>query len=147
MAQQTPLSMGFSRQGYWNGSPCPSPGDLPNPGIEPTSLTSPVSAGGFFIPSATWAALIYSTTLEIPASLEAQLVKNPPAMWETWVRSWVGKIPWRRERLPTPVFWPGEFQGLYSPWGRKSRTRLINFHFHFHSGNSHPVIEVLLLGN
>ena len=31
---------------------------------------------------------------------------------------WVGKIPWRRERLPTPVFWPGEFHGLYSPWGR-----------------------------
>ena len=26
---------------------------------------------------------------------------------------------WRRERLPTPVFWPGEFHGLYSPWGRK----------------------------
>ena len=32
---------------------------------------------------------------------------------------WVGKIPWRRERLPTPVFWPGEFQRLYSPYGRK----------------------------
>ena len=31
----------------------------------------------------------------------------------------VGKIPWRRERLPTPVFWPGEFHGLYSPWGHK----------------------------
>ena len=31
--------------------------------------------------------------------------------------SWVGKIPWRR--LPTPVFWPGEFRGLYSLWGRK----------------------------
>ena len=30
---------------------------------------------------------------------------------------WVGKIPWRRERLPTPVLWPGEFRGLYSPWG------------------------------
>ncbi|KAB0340862.1 hypothetical protein FD755_024664, partial [Muntiacus reevesi] len=29
---------------------------------------------------------------------------------------WVGKIPWRRERLPTSVFWPGEFRGLYSPW-------------------------------
>ena len=29
------------------------------------------------------------------------------------------KIPWRRERLPTPVFWPGELHGLYSPWGRK----------------------------
>ena len=34
-------------------------------------------------------------------------------MWETWV----GKTPWRRERLPTPVFWPREFWGLYSPWG------------------------------
>ena len=32
---------------------------------------------------------------------------------------WVGKIPWRRERLPTPVFWPGESHGLYSSWGRK----------------------------
>ena len=38
------------------------------------------------------------------ASLVAQLVKNPPAIQETWVRSWVGKIPWRRGRLPTPVF-------------------------------------------
>ena len=32
---------------------------------------------------------------------------------------WVGKIPWRRERLTTPVFWPREFYGLYSPWDRK----------------------------
>ena len=32
---------------------------------------------------------------------------------------WVGMIPWRRERLPTPVFWPGDSHGLYSPWGRK----------------------------
>ena len=52
-------------------------------------------------------------------SLVAQLVKNPPAMWETWVWSLVGKIPWRRDRLPTLVFWPGEFHGLYSPWGHK----------------------------
>ena len=34
---QTPLSMGFSRQEYWNGLPCPSPGDLPNLGVEPRS--------------------------------------------------------------------------------------------------------------
>ena len=33
--------------------------------------------------------------------------------------SWVGKISWRRERLPTPVFWPGEFHGLFSPWDCK----------------------------
>ena len=31
----------------------------------------------------------------------------------------VGKIPWRRERLPTPVFWLREYHGLYSPWGHK----------------------------
>ena len=40
-------------------------------------------------------------------------------MQETWVDPWVGKIPWRRERLPTPVFWPGEFHELYSPWDCK----------------------------
>ena len=39
-AHQAPLSMGFSRQEYWGGLLCPPPGDLPNPGIEPTSLTS-----------------------------------------------------------------------------------------------------------
>ena len=48
------------------------------------------------------------------ASLVAQTVKNTPAMWETWVWPQVGKIPWRRERLPTPVFWPGEFYGQRS---------------------------------
>ena len=61
----------------------------------------------------------------------AQLVKNLPAMQETWVRSlgWVGKICWRRERLLTPVFWPGDFHGLYSPWGHKELDRLNDFHF------------------
>ena len=58
------------------------------------------------------------------ASLVAQLVKNSPAMWETGFDPWVGKIPWRRERLPTPVFWPREFLGLYSPWGRKELDRI-----------------------
>ena len=59
------------------------------------------------------------------ASLVAQLVKNPPAMRETWVRSlgledpWVWKIPWRREWPLTLVICPGEFHGLYSPWGHK----------------------------
>ena len=63
------------------------------------------------------------------ASLVAQMVKNPPAMWETWVHPWVGKIPWRREQLPTPVFWPGEFHGLYSTRGLKSQTWLSDLHF------------------
>ena len=41
VARQPPLSMGFPRQEYWSGLPFPSPGDLPNPGIEPMSLMSP----------------------------------------------------------------------------------------------------------
>ena len=49
----------------------------------------------------------------------AQLVKNLPAMGRPGFDPWIGKIPWRRERPPTPVLWPGEFLGLYSPWGHK----------------------------
>ena len=46
--------MGLSRQEYWSGLPCPPPGDLPDPGIEPASLVSPELAGRFFTTSATW---------------------------------------------------------------------------------------------
>ena len=53
VACQAPLSMGFSRQEYWSGLPCTSPGHLPDPGIEPVSLMSPALAGGFFTTGAT----------------------------------------------------------------------------------------------
>ena len=53
IVRQAPLSMGFSRQEHWSGLLGPSPGDLPNPGIEPVSLKSPALAGGFFTTSAT----------------------------------------------------------------------------------------------
>ena len=56
VARQAPLSMGFSRQEHWIGLPLPSPGDLPDPGIEPVSLTSPALAGMFFTTSTTWGA-------------------------------------------------------------------------------------------
>ena len=56
IAHQALLSMGFSRQEYWSGLPCPPAGDLPDPEIEPTSLMSPSLAGVFFITSATWEA-------------------------------------------------------------------------------------------
>ena len=59
IAHQSPQSMGFSRQEYLSGLPCPPPGDLPHPGIEPESLTSPALAGGFFTTSATWEARWY----------------------------------------------------------------------------------------
>ena len=52
------------------------------------------------------------------ASLVAQLVKNPTAMHEIWVQSlgWEDAL---EKGKATPILWPGEFHGLYSPWGRK----------------------------
>ena len=96
---------------HWNkGFPDSSVGeestcDAGDPSSIPGSGRSPGKGIGY-PPQYSWAFLV------------AQLVKNLPTMWETW-DPWVGKIPWRRERLPTSVFWPREFQGLYSPWSRK----------------------------
>ena len=54
LAHQAPFYMGFYWQEYWNGLPFPSPRDLLHPRIEPTSLTSPALAGGFFTISGNW---------------------------------------------------------------------------------------------
>ena len=84
----------------------------------------------------------------------ALLVKNLPAMRETWIRSlgWedpleksypLSKPFWLREfhglyksmglqRLPTPLFWPREFHGLHSPWGHKE-SDMVGYIFIFHS--------------
>ena len=70
IACQAPVSMGFSRQGYWNGLLCSSPGDLPNPGIKPEPPMSPALACGFLTTSATW---------------EAQFNSK----WSEWSRSFV----------------------------------------------------------
>ena len=71
------------------------------------------------------------------ASLVAQLVKKPPAMWETWVRPLGWEDPWKRKWQPTPVFLPGEPHGQrnlvgYSPQGRKVSDTTEQLHFHFH---------------
>ena len=66
----------------------------------------------------------------------AQMVKNPPAMQETQVRSLGQEVPWRREWQPTPVFLPGEVHGQrslagYNPWDRKDldKTEQLTLHF------------------
>ena len=61
----------------------------------------------------------------------AQKVKNLSAMQRPRFDPWVGKIPWRRERLPTPVFWPGELHWLYNPWDCKEldTTKRLSLHF------------------
>ena len=68
-AHQASLSMGFSWKEYWSGLPCPPPENLPNPGIQPASPVSPA---------------FHADTLPLyGAFLVAQMVNNPPAMWET----------------------------------------------------------------
>ena len=64
------------------------------------------------------------------------MIKNLPAVRETWFKTWVGKIPWRREWLPTPVFLPGKSHAQrslvgYSAWGHeKVRQDLVTKQHH-----------------
>ena len=66
--------------------------------------------------------------------LVLKLIKNPPAMWETWVRSlgWVDPLEKGKATLLS-MFWPGEFHGLYSPRGCKESdmTERLSFSLHF----------------
>ena len=64
-----------------------------------------------------------------------------------WFDPWVGKIHWRREGLATPVFWPGEFHGLYSPWGGKESDmteRLSLFSLHREPPYTQDLLEGLV---
>ena len=65
VTHQTPPSMGFSRQEYWSGWPCPPPGDLPDPGIELVPPMLPALAGKFSITSATWESRSWTITMKI----------------------------------------------------------------------------------
>ena len=77
-----------------------------------------------------------------------QMVKNLPAMWETWVWSLSWEDPLEKGTLPTPVFWPGEFHGQrsltgYSPRGRKEsntteRLTLSKKHWYLHIMEYYP---------
>ena len=92
IACQTPLSMGLSRQGYWSGLPYPSPRDLPDPGIELTSLMSPALAGGFFTTSTTWE---YSCSTW-------QILAQPELPWlDLWGEWCVPSYSFRRSYQPT----------------------------------------------
>ena len=72
--------------------------------------------------------VLYSKFLSVIwAYLRAQLVQNPSAMQETLVHFLGREDPLEKGRLPTPVFWPGEFHGLYSPWGRRVGHHWVTF--------------------
>ena len=89
VARQAPLSVGFSRQEYWSGLPCPSPGDLPKPEMEPASLLSSALAGKFFTTSPNGEALDkrYTNVKASDSDLECAVVcclccnKRPETEW------------------------------------------------------------------
>ena len=109
ISYQAPQSMEFFRQEYWSGLSFPSPGDLPDPGIEPGSPTLQADALLFEPPGKPqWERIC----------LQCRRSKR------YGFSPWVGNIPWSRAWQPTSVFLLGESQGPrslagYSPWGHK----------------------------
>ena len=112
--------MEFFRQGYWSRLPFPSPGDLPNPGIELRSPSLEVDALPF---EPLGKSYMQSTLCKMPGCMKYKLKSRLPG--EISITSdmqisicmqggrpgfdpWIGKIPWRRKWQPTPVFLPGE---------------------------------------
>ena len=73
VAHQAPMSVGFSRQEYWSGLPCPPLGGLPDPEIKPASLTPPALAGRFFTTSTT-----NPRILDLHTSVNRELVLSRP---------------------------------------------------------------------
>ena len=124
VGQQASLTMGFSRQEYWSGLPCPPPGELPNPGIEPRSPTLQADS----LPSEP-PGKPQNTGVGILSLLQG----NFPTQESNWVflhcRQILSRLSCqgssgRREWQLTPVFLPGEFRGQkslvgYSPKRRK----------------------------
>ena len=100
---QVSLSMEFFRQEYWNKLPFPPPGDLPDPGIEPTSLSSPALAGRFFYHCTTWEASRINGYLSVSH------------FWESWGTPRGGKLHSKERR---PSF--SRQSGIYiEPFGSK----------------------------
>ena len=89
VAPQAPLSVGFSRQEYWAGLPCPPPGGLPDPGTEPMSVTSPTFSGWFFtiVPLGKlwccYACLLMSRWVPVCEKL-------PETYFEMYLKGWYG---------------------------------------------------------
>ena len=131
IARQASLLVGFSRWEYWSGLPCSPPGELPDPGIKPMSLTSPVLSGRYFTTSAAWEAHvcislyiyiwnIFWSIVAFWASLVAQWSRSHLPMQETWVQSLGQEDPLEKEMtthssiLVCEILWIEEPGGLQS---------------------------------
>ena len=107
-----------------------SPGGGHGNSLQHSCLENPMNRGAWWATSHgaadTTAATEHACTTSLVIS-EMQINITIRLSWQSiWLHRgrpefypWVRKVPWRRERLPTPVFWPGEFHGLYSPQGHK----------------------------
>ena len=117
VAHQAPLSMGFSRQEYWSGLPCPSPENLPDPGMDPSI------AGGFFTSWATKEAHIVLSTSK--KALQTFLLKCRIQVSETFLYlvHWEGKSFMTVSLL---YFRPVFLSKLKTPWQQFSKGANIN---------------------
>ena len=111
IASHASLSMEFCRQEYWDRLPFLSPGNLPDPGFKAGSpalqsnyLRSEPSEEPSWLRGSKKNLLDKVELGENAASLIAQLIKNPLQCRRPWFDSWIRRIFWRRDSLPTPVF-------------------------------------------
>ena len=121
--------------------PFPPPGDLPDPEIKPASLVSPALAGRFFTTEPPGKPQFdnkpeIKRNIKFPGGSDSK--ESVCNAGDLRFNPWFGKIPWRREWQPTPMFLPGEFHGQgslvgYSPWGLKELdvTEKLTLSLHF----------------
>ena len=117
VAWQVPLSMGFSKQEYWSGLPCPPPEDLPHPGMEPVALTSPAFAGGssplapphaprYMCPPPSCALQLQRPAFLLMAPKFPSVVPAILLTMVSLVEYLLRDVHWKWQ--PTPVFLPGD---------------------------------------
>ena len=135
-----PYASGSSAHGSFHWSVLP----FPSPGIKPLSFASPAVTDRLFITSASW------ESLRLPGFPDGSDGKEPTCHCrKPRVNPWVRKIPWRRERLPTPVFLPGKSHGQrslvgYSPCGLRVWDTIEQLSLHMSSNHSRPMPEHFL---
>ena len=124
----SPLFMEFHRQEYWSGLPFPPPGDRPNPGMEPRSSASASLAGRFFTTEPPGKPQFdnkpeIKRNIKFPGGSDSK--ESVCNAGDLGFNPWFGKMPWRREWQPTPIFLPGEFHGQRSLVGYSPRDRRV----------------------